>query len=83
MQLLFFLLQAEQYVGISPLGVCMCVCYFLSIHMLFSVNGHLGCFCLLAIVNTAAMNMYKNISSRAMKRFFGVYYMQKWSCWII
>ena len=36
--------------------VCVCVCaYIFFIHL--SVDGHLGCFCILATVNKAAINI--------------------------
>ena len=37
----------------------MCVCGIFFIHL--SVDGHLGCFHVLAIVNSAAMNIKMNI----------------------
>ena len=35
--------------------VCVCVCHIFFIHL--SVEGHLGCFHILAVVNSAAMNI--------------------------
>ena len=53
--------------------VCVCVCkyiyYIFSIHS--SVNGDLGCFHVLAIVNSAAMNIGKHVSFGAI--FFSEY----------
>ena len=45
-----------------------------------SVDGHLGCFHVLAVVNSAAMNKVVHISFQIIV-FAG--YAQEWDCWII
>ena len=46
----------------TPVCVCVCVCVYTNriYHIFFihsSVNGHLGCFYVLAIANSAAVNI--------------------------
>ena len=55
--------MAEQY-SIVCVCVCVCVCVY---HILFihsSVSGHLGCFHVLVIVNSAATNISAHVSFR-------------------
>ena len=45
------------------------------------VDGHLGCFHVLAIVNSAAMNIGVHVSF--LNYAFLWEYAQEWDCWII
>ena len=47
----------------------------------FIVDGHLGCFQVLAIVNSAAMNIRVHV---IFSNYSSVHiYAQEWDCWII
>ena len=45
-----------------------------------SVDGHLGYFHVLAIVNSAVENMWVHVS---FKKSFVQIYAQEWDCWVI
>ena len=45
-----------------------------------SADGHLGCFHVLAIINSAVMNIGAHVPFNS--SFLGVY-AQQWDCWVI
>ena len=67
-----FLFMAEQ---------CSFVYMYHNFFIYLSVNGHLGCLHVLAIINSAAMNIgvYVSLSKSG---FLGVY-AQQWDCWVV
>ena len=71
--------------------VCVCVCARVCVHVhashIFlihsSVDGHLGSFHILAIINNADMNIGVNVSFRISVFFQGGTYIPECNCWII
>ena len=61
--------------------VCMCLCVIFFIHL--SVNGLLGCFHILTIISSAAMNIEMHVSFQIRVFVFFWIYAQEWDCWII
>ena len=68
------------YVHVYTCVVCVCVCVCVGIHHIFfiysSVDGYLGCFHILATLNSAAMNIRVYVSfqiSVLIYYFFDIY----------
>ena len=55
----------------------MCICH--TFFICLSVNGHLGCLHVLAIINSAAVNIELHVS---LEISFLWIYTQEWDCWI-
>ena len=47
-----------------------------------SVDNHLGCFRILAVVNSAAVNIRQHVSFQVRFHLFQIY-TQEWDCWVI
>ena len=63
--------------------VCVCVCirYIFFLHL--SAVRPLGCFHVLAIVNSASMNIVVHASFQINSFHLFQVYIQEWDCWII
>ena len=64
---------------LSSTPLCICTIFFIC----SSVNGHLDCFHVLAIVDTAAMNIGPYLVCIFSAYNFAWVYAQEWDCWII
>ena len=51
-----------------------------SFHIHSSADGHLGCFHVLAIINSAAMNIGMHVS---LSDLVSSVYAQEWDCWVV
>ena len=56
----------HSFLGVSTIPLCVCVCVCVCVYRIFficsSVDRHLGCFYVLAVVNSAAMNIGVHVS---------------------
>ena len=50
------------FLWINSIPLCVCVCIHHIFFICLSVDGHLGCFLILAIVNNAAVNIRVHVS---------------------